>query len=193
MFVQIIRAKVADADGINSAWQEQRDATAEGFLGATGGITTKGELLIAARFENRELAMKNSASEEQTARWNQLEKMLAGPAEFLESEDVDMPKEGSGDAGFVQMMRATVKDRKAYEAIEEKFDQFAGLRPDLIGHMTVWLPGNRIHIVDWFTTEAEARAGEKKEMPAEMQALFAEWQSLCSDVEWFDISAPLYA
>jgi len=192
MFVQIIRAKAADPEGIERIWEENRDRDAAGFLGATGGITTKGEFVLAARFENRTLAMKNSNSPEQTAMWQAMEKCLAGPAEFVESEDVETLMPGSDKAGFVQMMRATVKDRARYEKIDREFgDRMAELRPDVIGHMNVWLPDGRIHIVDWFTSESEARAAEKKEMPADVKKSFDEWMSLCSNVEWFDIPKPL--
>lgn len=194
MFVQVVRAKAADAEGIERIWNENRDRSPEGFLGATGGITTKGEMIVAARFESRELAMKMSDSPEQSAEWQAIEKCLAGPAEFVESEDVETVMPGTNDAGFVQMMRCAVSDRARYEQIEKQIGaKMAELRPDVIGHLNIWLPDGRIHIVDWFTSEAEARAAEKKEFPAEMKALFEEWQSLCSAVEWFDLPKPLYS
>ena len=194
MFVQIIRAKAGDPAGLKKVWEENKGRHGEGFLGATAGVTTKGLFVVAARFENEALAKKMSDSAEQSAMWAQIESCLDGPAEFLESSDVFMERPGSEKAGFVQMMRSKVSDRKRVEELEIQFDeQVSTLRPDLIGHMNVWLPDGRVHTVDWFTSEAEARAGEKKDMPADMQETFQEWMALSSDVEWFDITDPWYA
>ncbi len=44
--------------------------------------------------------------------------------------------------------------------------------------------------VDYFRSEAEARAGESTEMPEELQAGFAEWMGLLSDHEWLDLNDP---
>jgi hypothetical protein len=39
-------------------------------------------------------------------------------------------------------------------------------------------------------SEAEARAGEQKELPDAVGARFTEWISLLADVEWFDLTDP---
>ena len=44
--------------------------------------------------------------------------------------------------------------------------------------------------VNYFTSEAEARAGEKQEMPPELQATFVEFQDVMANTEFLDLSDP---
>jgi hypothetical protein len=67
-------------------------------------------------------------------------------------------------------------------------------RPDIIGGYTAWDPdGSLFTSVNYFTSEAEAREGEKKELPAEMQELFGEWQSLTKDLRYIDLKDPWFS
>lgn len=44
--------------------------------------------------------------------------------------------------------------------------------------------------VDYFRSEAEARAGEAKSIPDDLVAGFGEWQLLVAEPEWFDLTDP---
>lgn len=59
--------------------------------------------------------------------------------------------------------------------------------------MRAWTAPDRLTVVDWFTSEAEARAGEAAEIPADLGSLFGEWMSLLHDVEWNDLVEPWQA
>jgi len=113
-------------------------------------------------------------------------------ADLLSSRDITAtPGTDPTGAQFVQVMRATVADRGRLEAVEaEMGPAFQALRPDYLGGYRVWLDDARLVAVDFFTSEADARAGEAKGFPGDLQAQFDEWMGLLADVEWYDLSPP---
>lgn len=113
--------------------------------------------------------------------------------DLLRSRDVTYAP-GSGDptaAGFVQVIRATVPDRARFEAVEESLGPaFVAHRPDFLAGYRVWLSDSELVAVDFFSSEAEARAGEAKEMPDELRRGFADWMASLEDVEWLNLPDP---
>ncbi len=95
------------------------------------------------------------------------EVLLAGDVSFTDSEDVETFLDGgSNDAGFVQIMRGSA-DRDQLHALDAGFEEVAGdWRPDIIGGVRVWTGPDRYTEANYFTSEAEAREGEKKEPPS---------------------------
>ena len=88
-------------------------------------------------------------------------------------------------------MRATVADGARLEALEEAVGPaFRALRPDFRAAYRVWLDDSRLLAADFFSSEAEARAGEAVEMPDDVRRGFAAWMALLSDVEWYDLTQP---
>ena len=194
MFVQLMRARVTDGEGLRRQWDAwHRDVApgASGWLGSTAGITSDGGFAAAARFESEAAALANQDRPEQRRWWAATEPFLDRP-HIDESSDVTLVGAGGADdAGFVQMMRATVADRAAFEAVEEEVGPlFMRHRPDFLAGYRVWLPGGVVQAVDFFTSEAEARAGEGREPPAELQAGFGRWMAHLSDTAWFDLPDP---
>jgi len=194
MFVQIIEGRTNDADGIKrqgDRWQTEVGPGAAGFLGVTSGVTADGRAITIARFESEELARANSARPEQSAWWAEMEKYYDGEVTFTESTDVqEFLGGGSNDAHFVQIMKSTGVDRDRMGRLDEQFEKFAGLRPDLIGSFRVWTGADRCIEANYFTSEADARAGEQQELPAEVQALLSEFQDLMQNTEFLDLSDP---
>ncbi len=79
MFVQVITAKVVDAESLSrqlDRWERELRPGAEGFLGSTSGITEEGRLFALARFESEEAAQHNSDRAEQSTWWAETEKTL---------------------------------------------------------------------------------------------------------------------
>lgn len=196
MWAQIIQAPVKDKAKLRKQWEEAREKLTPGsigFLGATGGITTDGEFVLVARFESEEKARQNQNRPEQDAWWKETEKAL-GKAKFQESSDVQVIRPGSDDAGFVQMIQSKIKDRAKFEKLDAEMpiDEFSKYRPDVIGELRTWLPGNTLHSVIYFTSEKEARAGEKKEaeLPPEVKKGMEEWMSCFDSPKYFDINEP---
>lgn len=198
MFVQIIRAKVADPGGVKAQWDRWISDLApagEGWLGSTGGITADGTLVVASRFDTEEAAQRVSASPAQSEWWSDLERSLEGPALSHDCSDVDLLMGGgSDDAGFVQFMQARVTDPARFRELEaDAIDTFGRLRPDFMGSIRAWHGDGIVTAVDYFTSEEDARKGEQQQLPADAQAEFDEWFSLLEDVQFWDIPEPWMA
>lgn len=194
MFVQIIEGRTSDAEGLNrqiDRWKVELKPDAAGFLGATSGVTTDGRAIALVRFESAEAARANSERPQQGSWWAETEKYYDGEISFTESTDVtEWLQGGSNDAGFVQVMKSTATDRAAMERMDEAFEAFAGTRPDVIGGYRAWTGPDTCVEVAYFTSEAEARAGEQTELPPELQELMVGMQEAQGTVEYFDLTSP---
>ena len=194
MFVQIIEGKVRDAEAVKDRgeeWQRELRPGANGFLGVTAGVTADGKAITIARFVSEEAARANSDRPEQGAWWSETAKLYDGEPAFTESDDVTLwMGGGSNDAGFVQVMKSTGADRATLERMDSAFEPFAGDRPDLLGGMRIWTGKDTCVDVAYFTSEADARAGEKAEPPPELQQLMESMQQGMGQVEYFDLTDP---
>jgi hypothetical protein len=194
MFAQFIRAKAGDEAAIRDAmerWAEEVRPGAEGFLGSTWGITTGGEFVAVARFDSEDQARRNSDRPEQGAWWAELEKGFAGPASFWESADVAVSMGGGrDDAGFVQVMIGRGAREEVDAVMRQIEDVLARERPDIIGGITLWHDDGAFIDVAYFTSEAEARAGEAQELSEEATRLFERFQQVVPVDEWLDIPEP---
>src|SRR5713101_6644702 len=115
MFLQVITGHVNDANRLRrqlDRWMEALRPGASGWLGHTAGVIDDGTSIALVRFENEAAARANSDRPEQGEWWKATETCFDGPVTFLDSDDVELERGGgSDDAGFVQVMRGTVKDR----------------------------------------------------------------------------------
>lgn len=194
MFVQIIEGQVSDAAGLHrqfDRWNDEVSKGAIGHLGATFGITADGHSITLARFASEEDARANSERPEQGAWWSETEKCYEGEVSFSESSDVtEWLGGGSNDAGFVQVMKSTGADRATVERIDERLMAYAGERPDIIGGYRAWTgPGECVEVA-YFTSEAEARAGEQAGLPDELAAEMEAAQSAMGETQYIDLSEP---
>lgn len=183
MFVQVIQGKVSDAGAMRArmdTWMKELAPGAEGWLGSTAGVTEGGDLVALARFESEEAARRNSDRPEQTAWWEETAKLFEGEPTFLESTDVDVDTPGDPDrAGFVQVMQGrTSQPDRARELMASDPTDWAGFRPEILGTVTANHDDGRWTMVIYFTSEAEAREGEKKEPPEEVAKLMKELDAL---------------
>ncbi|MGI8407610.1 MAG: hypothetical protein ACR2L3_03785 [Actinomycetota bacterium] len=196
MFVQVISAEVKDRDGVASArqrWETELMPGADGFLGSTGGVTPDGRMILAARFESEEAAVRNSERPEQGEWWSSLETHLKGPATFFESSDVTVSGDGgANDAGFVQIVKGRTNDIEAAKELDRRMEkEFAGQRPDILGSFTAVRPDGEFYAVIYFTSqEAEARQAEKQ-MAENPSPLAEEWARLMEgEMTFFDLEEP---
>ena len=197
MFIQVITGTTSDREGLQrqlERWEAELRPGAAGFLGATGGVADDGRVILAARFESEEAAGRNSAREGQGAWWAETEKYLENVA-FQDSVQVTTMLGGGSDrAGFVQVMRGRViNPEKAAELLARAAEFEAALhaqRPDVIGDVTAIHADGTYTDLIYFTSEAEARAGEQKGMPAELQAMFEEYMSAMTVEEYLDLKDP---
>jgi hypothetical protein len=197
MFVQVIQGRTSDPEALNAAvnrWMEELAPGATGWLGTTGGVTEDGRAIAMVRFESEDAARRNRERPEQDQWWAETEKLYDGGATFRDSNDVTVDMQGDPDqAGFVQIMqgRGTDPDR-ARELMTQDSDKWAAFRPDVIGSVAIGHEGGAYTMVMYFTSEAEAREGERKEIPAELQAAMEEMGKLSiGETEFFDLKQPM--
>lgn len=197
MFVQVIQGKVSDAAAVRArmdTWMKELAAGADGWLGSTAGVTDDGDFVALARFESEEAARRNSDRPEQTAWWEETAKLFEGEPTFLESTDVDVDTPGDPDrAGFVQVMQGrTSQPDRARELMASDPTDWAGFRPEILGTVTANHDDGRWTMVIYFTSEAEAREGERKELPPELRAQMEEMNKLSiGEPEFFDLKQPI--
>jgi hypothetical protein len=196
VFVQVIQGQVADAGKARAAlerWAQEVAPGAEGWLGSTAGVTEDGRFIALARFESEEAARRNSDRPEQDRWWAETSRLFSGEATFKDSSDVTLDLVGEpDDAGFVQFIQGRGSDPdRARELMAEDSPEWAGFRPDILGSVAVGHEGGAYTMAIYFTSEAEAREGERKEPPPALQAQMEEMAALSvGEPEFFDLKEP---
>jgi hypothetical protein len=197
MFVQVIQGRTSNPQGLDTAlnqWVQDRAPTATGWLGSTSGVTEDGRAIAVVRFESEDDARRNSDRPEQGEWWSETAKLFDGEATFLDSNDVTVDVQGDPDqAGFVQVMQGRSSDpERARQLMDEDADKWTAFRPDMLGSVSIGHEDGGYTMVMYFTSEAEAREGERKELPPELQAQMEEMGKLTvGDTEFFDLKQPV--
>jgi hypothetical protein len=191
MFVQVVHAKTKDKAGIKEMWDRwnrEVKPAAQGYLGATGGVTDDGTLLVIARFDSADAAERNNNIPEQQQWYSEFEKYIEGAPTFTNYTNVELDNGGgSDDAGFVQVIRVKGGDPAAWKALDEEMGpKMRELRPDVIGSVTAY-EGDDVTSVVYFTSEEEAR---KNESNAEFQELSQQYMKLTGEPTFYDLKDP---
>jgi hypothetical protein len=196
MFVQVIQGRTSNPQGLDAAlnqWVQDLAPTATGWLGSTSGVTEDGRAIAVVRFESEDDARRNSDRPEQGQWWSETAKLFDGEATFQDSNDVTVDVQGDPDqAGFVQVMQGRSSDpERARQLMDQDADKWNAFRPDMLGSVSVGHQDGGYTMVMYFTTEAEAREGERKELPPELQAQMEEMGKLTvGETEFFDLKQP---
>jgi hypothetical protein len=196
MFVQVIEGRVKDPAALRAAideWFQQVSPGATGWLGSTGGVTDDGRAIALVRFESEQAARQNSDRPEQGQWWEQTAKVFDGEPTFSESSDVTPDIVGDPDrAGFVQVMKGRGSNpERARELMAQDSEAWAAFRPEILGSLGVGFPGGAWTMSLYFTSEEEAREGEKKELPENLKAQMDEMAALAEgEPEFFDLREP---
>jgi len=196
MFVQVIQGQVSDPEQVHEAfnrWAAQLAAGAVGWLGSTAGVTEDGRFVALARFDSEQAAHRNNERPEQHQWWMETAKLFTGEPTFLDSNDVTVDVNGDPDsAGFVQVMQGRGRDpERARELMAQDPDEWAAFRPDVIGSVAVGHMGGAWTMAMYFTSEAAAREGERKEPPPKLKAQMEEMQKLSiGEPEFIDLKQP---
>ncbi len=199
MFIQVIQGKCNDADAIHrrmDMWRDELEPGAEGFLGGTYGLTDDNEFIGVVRFDSRESAMRNSERPEQGQWWAETATCFDGEATFHDCDDVTMMLDGgSDDAQFVQVIQGRLMDAgKFHELMDQQpMEMLHQQRPDILGGTIAIDKDGFFTQTIAFRSEAEAREGEKKEMPAQMREQMESMSAMESDVSFHDLHHPWFA
>lgn len=196
MFAQVIQGKTSNPQALAAAgeqWLQDLAPGATGWLGSTSGVTEDGRAIVVVRFDSEENARRNSNRPEQDQWWSQTSKLFDGEVTFRDSTDVTVDVQGDPDkAGFVQVMQGRSTDpQRAQQLMDQDADKWAEFRPDVVGSVTIGHDDGGYTTVLYFTSEADAREGERKEPPPELQAQMEEMNKLSvGETEFFDLKQP---
>jgi hypothetical protein len=195
VFIQIIQGKCTKHDELKAAldrWREECEPGALGFLGGTYGFTDDDVFCAVVRFETREAARANSARPAQGRWWGSVEPLFDGQVEFHDCDDVLLMLDGgSDDAGFVQIIRGRVRDPETMRSAMDRVSTILhDARPEIIGATIAVEPDGTFTETVAFTDEAAARAGETKEMPAELSELVS--QVSMEGERYYDLHQPFF-
>jgi hypothetical protein len=196
MFVQVIQGPVSDGDAVHALmddWVRDLSPGATGWLGSTTGVTDDGTMVALARFESEEAARANSDRPEQGAWWERMAALFTSEPEFRDSTSVEAETHGDPDtAGFVQVMQGRTSDpERTRTLMADDPTDWEEFRPDILGTLSVEHADGEWTMAIYFTSEAEARAGEKKEPPAEVQEIMDELDSLAvGETRFHDLRDP---
>jgi len=195
MFVQVIKGKVADAAAVKELgerWYSDLAPGAAGWLGSTAGVTSDGEAVIVARFDSAEAARRNSDRPEQGEWWSEAEKCFTGAPTFGDYDNVALVRGGGSDAaGFVQVMLGRTSDPDRQRELTQEFESLGGnFRPDIVGGVVGINDDGNFAQAFYFTSEAEAREGEKAELSERFRDAVNEEMSLATDIRYLDLTDP---
>ncbi len=195
MFIQVIEGRTSDPEALHrrmEVWERELKPGAIGYLGSAGGCTADGSFIMAVRFTDRKAAMRNGERAGQSSWWRETERCLDGPATFHDTEDVHVMTNGRlEDAGFVQVMEGHVTDRaRAVELERESDSVLAQVRPDLLGSVTAYYGDDSYADFAYFTSEADAREGEQREVPPEMAGMLGDWERVMKVDRFLDVPDP---
>jgi len=198
MFAQVIQGRTSDPEGLRAAtelWMAELQPGATGWLGSTAGVTDDGRAVAVVRFETAEAAGRNAQRPEQTAWWEATQRLFDGDVTFQDSEDVVVEMVGEPDrAGFVQVMAGQVTDYARAKEIMARFDReaMARLRPEVLGTAIIGHDQGRWTQVIYFTSEAAAREGERKEPSPDFAAMREELMGISvAEPTFLDLRTPI--
>jgi len=195
MFIQVIQGRCHDADrmrALGDEWADTLGRTAEGWLGGTYGLTDDDQFVAVVRFESKELASRNAERPEQGEWWQKMAACFDGDVTFHDCDRVLTFLDGGSDsAGFVQIIQGRTSDvDRMRQLMEQSSDALRALRPDVIGG-TVALHGDGgFTQTVYFTSEAAAREGERKERPPELKTLDQQVSALLGHATFYDLPRP---
>jgi hypothetical protein len=198
MFIQVIQGRIVrEPDKLKESldrWVRELGHGAQGWLGTTAGVTDDGTFINLVRFETAEDARRNSDRPEQGQWWAETSKLLGGEVTFRDCTETETwLRGGSDDAGFVQVMQGRVRDLEGLRAHMQRMDEAAwsAFRPEVIGGVFALDDSGVSTEAVYFTSEAEAREGERKEIPPELQPQMDDMMRCYEgDFAYFDLRDP---
>jgi hypothetical protein len=198
VFIQIIQGKCRDEERLHrltDEWRETLGPTAVGWLGGTYGVTDDGEFVGVVRFESQEAAMRNSARPEQGSWWQRMQECFDGDVTFHDCDDATIFLQGGADdAGFVQVIQGRVTDPERFRRMmEQPMETLHRERPEIIGGTLAMQPDGWFTETVAFRSEAEAREGERKQMPEDLRNEMRQEMAMMQDVSYKDLHHPWFA
>ncbi len=196
MYVEVVQGRTSDPAALRAAldrWVAELAPGATGWLGTTAGVAEHGRVFAMLRFESEEAAQRGADRPEHRQWWSEVERSLEAVTTVRSSTDVTVDLQGDPDrAGFVQVMQGRTSDpARAAELMGQDPDVWAEFRPDVLGSVTIGHEDGGYTVVLYFTSEADAREGERKEVPLQLRAAMEEMDKLAvGPTDFFDLREP---
>lgn len=197
MYVEVFHGATKDRAAVRAGldrWVQEVAPGATGWLGTTCGVTDDGRFLAVDRWESEEAARQTKERPEHQQWQAEAVRALEAEPTVRSSSDVTLDLQGDPDqAGFVQVMQGRTSDpARAAELMAQDPDVWAEFRPDVLGSVTIGFEDGGYLVVLYFTSEADAREGERKEVPLQLRPAMEEMEKLeIGETEFFDLREPL--
>ena len=198
MFIQIIQGRCSRPDELRmliDKWRDEEAPHAIGWLGGTYGFTDDDMFVGVVRFDSRESAAANSQRPEQAAWADKMSKVMDGPVEYHDCQDVTLMMDGGSDtAGFVQVIRGRVDagSTDRLKSLMTDTDLLHEMRPEIIGASLAIEDDGTFTETVAFTDEASARKGEQQAMPDMPADIRETLESTMTGASFLDLHRPWF-
>ena len=193
-----MRGRVLDGVGTRSElarWRRELPVGAAGWQRLTAGVTDDGEAVVVLRFADEAAAGRSAERPEHEAWRESVGRHLAGPATWYDCPVVTVMKGGDGaEAGFVQVVQGRLVDPVRLAAMRAEFERTLRERAPHVLGVTVAEHADGVGFteVTYFTSEREARAGERQ-MPVDMAVQLGTVRSYVEGLEVVELRDPVIA
>ena len=195
MFIQVMQGRALDPPGIRrelNRWQRQLATDADGWLGATAGVTEDGWSVVVMYFDTERQARRNSDRPEHRAWWREASQHL-GEVAFHDAPKVRLFGDGRLDlAGYVQVIQGHIDDLERMASLGGDQEVLAREAPHILG-MTVAehadRPGDFTQIL-YFTSEQDARRFAPEPPTQTDEPAQQERRALMTNLRAFDLREP---
>jgi hypothetical protein len=192
MFLQVCHGQgVSEPEEAHTSlgrWMDSLAGGDTGWLGTTAGVTDDGESFTLTQFDSAGSAGRAATTPARERWWAELSALCSGPLTVEDCGQVITQLRGDSDeAGFVQVLQGRITNLERLErALEAASPWQAETRSDIIGGLLALHGGGRFTQTVYFTSEAEARNGERIEPPPGT----AELAFLVDDLTYWDLRRP---
>jgi hypothetical protein len=196
VFIQVMQGRALDPPGIRqelNRWQRQLATDADGWLGATAGVTEDGWSVVVMYFDSERQARRSSDRPEHRAWWREASQHL-GEVAFHDAPQVRLFGDGRSDlAGYVQVIQGHIDDLERMASLGgDQEEVLAREAPHILG-VTVAehadRPGDFTQIL-YFTSEQDARRFEVEPLTDADESAQEERRGLMTDLRSFDLREP---
>jgi hypothetical protein len=196
VFLQVMQGRALDPPGIRrelNRWQRQLATDADGWLGATAGVTEDGWSVVVMHFESEAQARRNRDRPEQRAWWREAARHL-GEVVFHDAAKVRQVGNGRLElAGYVQVIQGHTDDLERMASLGgDQQEVLAREAPHLLG-VTVAehadRPGDFTQIL-YFTSEQEVRRFEQEPLADADEPAQEERRGLMTSLRCFELGDP---
>ena len=196
MFIQVIQGRATNPSGIRqelNRWQRQLATDADGWLGATAGVTEDGWSVVVMHFDSEQQAHRSSDRPEHRAWWREASQHL-GEVAFHDAPKVRLFGDGRSDlAGYVQVIQGHSDDLERVASLgRDQEEVLARDAPHILG-MTVAEHGDRpgdFTQIAYFTSEHDAQRFEPEPLTDADEPAQQERRGPMTNLRSFDLREP---